>query len=112
MTDTYLRSLGFAPVLPGERANKAAFARAWRYQYDYEAGDGAHLFIEHPLGIEACRLSSMPAPLTAQDVFASVGLHDKPGLSLAIKAFYDAHGGMRGLLPAAPVSEFRPYRPQ
>ncbi|MGI4863816.1 MAG: hypothetical protein ACRYFZ_07820 [Janthinobacterium lividum] len=110
MTDAYLRSLGFAPTTRAPRGGQAAFSHAWRYQYDHVAVDGSHLFIEHPLGIDACRLSPVEAPLTAQDVFASVDLHDRPALEVAMKAFYAAHGGMGPLLPTVPASAFQPYR--
>jgi len=112
MTDTYLRSLGFAPTTQAPRSSQLGFTHAWRYQYDHVAVDGAHLFIEHPFGIEACRLSAQEAPLTAQDVFASVGLHDRPALQAAISAFYAAHKGMGAALPAARASTFQPYRRQ
>jgi hypothetical protein len=112
MTDTYLRSLGFAPTTQAPRSSQSGFTHAWRYQYDHVAVDGAHLFIEHPLGIDACRLSAQEAPLTAQDVFASVGLHDRAALQAAMNAFYTAHGGMGAMLPAAPTSAFQPYRRQ
>ncbi len=110
MTDTYLRSLGFAPTQPETRASRAAFNQTWRYRYDHEARDGAHLFIEHPIGIASCRLSAMAAPLAAQDVFAVLDLHDRAGLEAAIGAFYGAHGGMGAAVPATPTYGFRPFR--
>ena len=111
MTDTYLRSLGFAPTRQEPRTNRADFGRAWRYQYDHDACDGTSLFIEHPLGINLCRLSALPAPISAQDVFASVELNDLPAFEAAIKAFYAAHGGMGPLVPAGPAhASFGPYR--
>ena len=110
MTDTYLRSLGFAPTQPETRTSRTAFARAWRYQYDHAACDGVRLYIEHPLGIDSCRLSALVAPLDAQDVFATVSLHDRPAFEASIAAFYAAHGGM-GPLVATPVSpRFLPFR--
>lgn len=112
MTDTYLRSLGFAPAAHTPRRSQVAFGQAWRYQFDHLAADGMPLFIEHPLGIDACRLSALEAPLTAQDVFASVGLHDRAALQAAMNAFYTAHGGMGAVLPVAPTSAFQPYRRQ
>lgn len=112
MTDTYLRSLGFAPTTRTSRSSQVAFGQAWRYQFDHLAADGMPLFIEHPLGIEACRLSTLEAPLTAQDVFASVGLHDRPALQAAMSAFYTAHGGMGAILPSVPTSALQPYRRQ
>jgi hypothetical protein len=112
MTDTYLRSLGFVPTTQAPRSSQAGFQHAWRYQYDHVAVDGALLFIEHPLGITACRLSALEAPLTTQDIFASVGLHDRPALQAAMAAFYAAHGGMGAALPAKPAGAFQPYRRQ
>lgn len=112
MTDTYLRSLGFVPTTQAPRSSQAGFQHAWRYQYNHLAHDGAHLFIEHPLGIAVCRLSALDAPLTVQDIFASVGLHDRPALQAAMAAFYTAHGGMGALLPSRPTSAFQPYRRQ
>lgn len=94
MTDIYLRSLGFAPTLQESRTSRDSFSLAWRYQFDHAARDGARLYIEHPLGIDGCHLSTLAAPLTAQDIFAVVGLHDRSGLETAIKNFYAAHGGM------------------
>lgn len=112
MTDTYLRSLGFVSTTTSARSSQAGFQHTWRYQYDHVAVDGARLFIEHPLGIPACRLSALEAPLTAQDVFASVDLHDRPALQAAMAAFYAAHGGMGAALPAVAASKFQPYRRQ
>ncbi|TVT39404.1 hypothetical protein FNT36_17270 [Hymenobacter setariae] len=112
MTDTYLRSLGFVPTARTPRSSQVAFGQAWRYQFDHLAADGMPLFIEHPLGIEVCRLSTLEAPLTAQDVFASVGLHDRSALQAAMSAFYTAHGGMGAVLAASPASTFQPYRRQ
>jgi len=112
MTDTYLRGLGFAPTARSPRGGQNAFNHAWRYQYDHLAADGAALFIEHPVGIDACRLSAMEAPLVAPDVFASVGLHDRPALEAAIKAFYAAHGGMGKVLHSTSAGVFLPFRRQ
>ncbi|MGI4736278.1 MAG: hypothetical protein ACRYG7_13965 [Janthinobacterium lividum] len=109
MTDTYLRSLGFAPIRPALRMSQASFSQQWHYLFDHEARDGARLFIEHPLGVVNCRLSAVATPL-AQDVFAVVDLHDRAGLEIAIKAFYAAHGGMG---PAATtLHASRPRRPE
>jgi hypothetical protein len=110
MTDVYLRSLGFAPTARTPRSSQAAFSHAWRYQYDHLAVDGVALFIEHPLGIDTCRLSTIEAPLEAQDVFATVGLHDRSALEAAIKAFYAAHGGMGSVVRV--VAGFQPFRRQ
>ena len=93
MTDTYLRSLGFAPIRQALRLSQANFSQQWHYVFNHEARDGARLFIEHPLGVASCRLSALAVPL-AQDIFAVVDLHDRAGLEAAIKAFYAAHGGM------------------
>jgi hypothetical protein len=112
MTDTYLRSLGFAPTTRSPRSTQPGFTHAWRYQYDHLAVDGSALFIEHPLGIDSCRLSALEAPLTSQDVFANVGIHDRPALQAAIAAFYAAHGGMGALRPPTSASAFQPYRRQ
>lgn len=109
MTSSYLQSLGFTPTT---KNSQNSFAHAWRYQYNHLAADGARLFIEHPLGIDACQLSEMEAPLAAQDIFASVGLNDRPALAAAMKAFYAAHGGMGPSLPAVADSVFRPFRRQ
>ena len=110
MTDTYLRSLGFTPTQPETRTSRAAFAQAWRYQYDHAARDGAFLYIEHPLGIDSCRLSALVAPLAAQDVFATVSLHDRPAFEASIAAFYAAHGGMGPLVTPFVPSRFLPFR--
>jgi len=110
MTDTYLRSLGFAATAQNVRTNRTNFARAWRYQFDHAARDGATLFIEHPLGIDYCRLSELATPVAAQDIFASVGLHDRPALEAAIAAFYAAHGGMGQMLPLAAEHTLRSFR--
>lgn len=112
MTSAYLKSLGFIPTSHPDRDGNLPFAHAWRYQYNHLAVDGTPLFLEHPLGIEACRLSATEAPLTAQDVFASIGLHDRPALAEAMKAFYKAHGGMGRPLPAVAESTFLPFRRQ
>lgn len=109
MTDSYLRSLGFAPANqePGARL---AFDRVWRYEHEHAAQDGAHLYIEHPLGVDSCRLSNLAAPLAAQDVFATVGLHDGPALELAVKEFYAAHGGVGPRIAAFVPNRYLPYR--
>jgi hypothetical protein len=110
MTDSYLRSLGFAPTGHGAKNGQPAFARAWRYQYGHLAKDGAALFIEHPLGIEACRVSSIAAPLAAQDVFAEISLHDRSLLETTLKAFYALHGGMGAAVESAGATTFRPFK--
>ncbi|QKG55472.1 hypothetical protein GKZ68_01765 [Hymenobacter sp. BRD128] len=112
MTNAYLRSLGFSPTARTPVSGPASFAHAWRYQFDHLAADGSSLFLEHPLGVDACRLSSREAPLAAQDVFASVGLHDRPALEAAMAAFYAAHGGMGAPLPVATGSAFQAFRRQ
>jgi len=112
MTDTYLRSLGFFPTTRTPRSGQLAFSQAWRYQFDHLAADGLPLFIEHPLGIDVCRLSTLESPLTTQDVFASVDLHDRSAFQVAMSAFYTAHGGMGARLAAKPTSAFHPYRRQ
>lgn len=112
MTDTYLRSLGFAPTQQASRTSRENFAHTWRYQFDHVARDGESLYIEHALGIATCRLSSVAAPLTAQDVFAEISLHDRPGLEAAISAFYVAHGGMGALRVPFVATALRPYRRQ
>lgn len=87
MTDTYLRSLGFAPTRQESRTSRDNFSQAWRYQFDHAARDGVKLYIEHPPGINSCRLSTLAAPLAAQDVFATVGLHDRAGLEIVLRIF-------------------------
>jgi hypothetical protein len=109
MTSSYLQSLGFTPTT---KKSQSSFAHAWRYQYNHLASDGACLFIEHPLGIDACQLSEIEAPLAPQDIFASIGLNDRPALAAAMKAFFAAHGGMGRRLPAVAESAFRPFRRQ
>ena len=109
MTDTYLRSLGFAPTAYGPKASVADFARAWRYQYGHLAKDGTPLFIEHPLGIDSCRLSAVAAPLAKQDVFAEISLHDRSRLETTIRDFYALHGGMGAPVVPAQSPAFRPF---
>ncbi|UOQ77663.1 hypothetical protein MUN84_03010 [Hymenobacter sp. 5516J-16] len=112
MTDSYLRSLGFAAVSTTRGANQPTFRQAWRYQHEVATQDGTRLFIEHPLGIEGCRLSSLAAPLARQDVFATVALHDEPGLEAAIENFYAAHGGRGAVAAPVATSAYLPYRRQ
>lgn len=110
LTDAYLQSLGFTASRLDKQVNRADFGHAWRYQFDHDARDGASLYIEHPLGIGSCRLSALPAPLAAQDVFATVALTDRSGFEAAISSFFAAHGGMgAAVVPAVPFF-FRPYR--
>lgn len=109
MTDTYLRSLGFVPTEQATTASRLAFGQAWRYQHNYLAHDGLPLFLEHPFGINGCRLSALAAPLDEHDVFATLSLEDKPALETAITAFYTAHGGLGVLAPVVVPSAFRPY---
>ena len=94
LTDTYLQGLGFTATYLDRKANRADFGHAWRYQFDHDAFDGTPLYIEHPLGIPSCRVSALPQPLAAADVFATVALDDRSGLEKAITAFFAAHGGM------------------
>lgn len=110
MTDTYLRSLGFAPTARPTRASRAAFGHSWRYQFDHVATDGTPLFLEHALGIDHCRLSAVEAPLTATDVFATIGLHDRPALAAAMQAFFVAHQGMGQTVTSLAPSIFVPFR--
>jgi len=110
MTDSYLRSLGFASTGHGAKNGYPTFAQAWRYQYGHLAKDGAALFIEHPLGIDACRVSSLAAPLAAQDVFAEISLHDRSLLETTLKAFYALHGGMGAVVVPVGASAFRPFK--
>jgi hypothetical protein len=112
LTDVYLRSLGFAALRGDAPASRPAFAPAWRYQHDHLAQDGAPLFLEHPLGVNRCRLSATTAPLRSQDVFADLPLQDRPALETALEAFFGVHGGMEPLVPAVDVDQFRPYRRQ
>lgn len=109
MTDAYLRSLGFASTLPPSRAGSPAFEKAWRYEYDHAAVDGAHLFIEHPLGVNACWLSEQELPLTAQEVLARIGLHDRPALEAAMTTFFASHGGIGARLVSS-ATALRPSR--
>lgn len=112
MTDSYLRSLGFATLGDAPASARPVFTQAWRYQHSTLAQDGTRLFNEHPLGIAACRLSPLAAPLAAQDVAATVGLHDHAGLEAAIEAFFAAHGGVGPAASSVVPSTFRPYRRQ
>lgn len=109
MTDIYLRSLGFAPLRGDAPAHRPPFAGAWRYQHDHLAQDGEALFLEHPLGIDRCRLSTLVAPLRRQDVFADLSLQDQPALEAAVAAFFGAHGGIGAVVPIVSVDHFRPY---
>jgi hypothetical protein len=110
MTDSYLRSLGFAPTGRGAKTGQLVFAQAWRYQFGHLAKDGAALFIEHPFGIDACRVSSIAAPLAAQDVVVEMSLHDRPLLEKTLKAFYAQHGGMGAAIVPTSVSTFRSFK--
>jgi hypothetical protein len=110
LTDAYLQSLGFTASRLDRKANRADFGHAWRYQFDHEARDGTPLYIEHPLGIDGCRLSALPAALDAHDVFATVNLSDRPGLEAAIGALFAAHGGMGPVVPTAAPLMFRPFQ--
>jgi hypothetical protein len=112
MTDTYLRSLGFAPTQQHSFGSRPAFDTSWRYQHEHQALDGSRLFIEHPLGRASCRLSALEAPLAAQDVFATTALDDRPGLEAAISSFFTAHGGRgEAVAPVVPYV-YRPFRRQ
>lgn len=105
MTHAYLQGLGFVLLQPARFSGPAAFSTAWRYRHERQALDGTPLYLEHPQGVPSSRLSHLPAPLAAEDVFATTSLHDRPGLKAAMAAFYAAHGGLGG---AAPV--FVPFR--
>lgn len=112
MDDMYLRSLGFAPTEQAQGASRPPFSAAWRYQHDTLAQDGAHLFIEHPFGVDRCRLSALAAPLAAHDVFADMSLHDRPALEAAMAAFYAAHGGVGAVAEVFEPHQYLPYRRQ
>lgn len=86
------------------------FNQAWRHRHENSALDGAQLFIEHPLGIEGCRLSTQAAPLDAKDVFATVSLNDEAALNEALQSFYAAHGGQGQSVATFAPYAFRPYR--
>jgi hypothetical protein len=109
MTDSYLQSLGFAPTGRGIKTGRLAFAQAWSYQYGHLAKDGAALFIERPLGIDTCRVSSTAAPLAAQNVIVEMSLHDRPLLEKTIKAFYALHGGMGVSIVPVSAATFRSF---
>lgn len=110
MTDSYLRSLGFSPTNEDRMANRPTFSQAWRYQNDHTAQDGTPLFVEHSFGVDSCRLSALPAPLDAHDVFATVSLNDEPALKTAVAAFYAAHGGEGSLVVHFVPHRFLPHR--
>lgn len=110
MTDSYLRSLGFVSTEPERSASQLPFAAAWRYQQTHLAQDGTPLYIEHPYGIDGCRLSTLVAPLDQQDVLATLALTDRVGLEQAIRDFYAAHGGVGTPAPAFVPHLFRPFR--
>ncbi|TYZ14364.1 hypothetical protein FY528_01145 [Hymenobacter lutimineralis] len=110
MTDSYLRSLGFVSTEPERTSSQLPFAAAWRYQQQHLAQDGTALYIEHPYGIDSCRLSTLIAPLDQQDVLTTLALTDRVGLEGAIQHFYAAHGGIGPLAPVFVPHLFRPYR--
>ncbi|OUJ71391.1 hypothetical protein [Hymenobacter crusticola] len=110
MTDPYLRSLGFVPTNEERDTARPSFNQAWRYRHNQQAQDGALLFIEHPFGLSACRLSQLEAPLAAQDVVATVSLLDQPALETAIESFFTAHGGRSTVASRAVSQPFRPFR--
>jgi hypothetical protein len=112
MTSTYLHSQGFAPAMPHEHPTLQTFSRAWRYRHTCQAQDGSYLYAEHPLGINNCRLSALPAPLDEHDVAATVGLHDRPAFEAAVASFFTAHGGLGEVLTGPTPASFRPYRRQ
>ena len=56
------------------------------------------------------RLSHLPAPLAAEDVFVTTSLHDRPGLEAAVATFYAAHGGMGAAVPVFVPFPHRPFR--
>ncbi|MBC6698459.1 hypothetical protein [Hymenobacter sp. BT190] len=112
MNDIYLRSLGFAPLDQTHSATRPLFNDAWRYQHDQLAQDGSRLYIEHPLGVNRCRLSALAAPLAAQDVFKDVSLDDAQGLETAVAEFYVAHGGIGATAEVFEPHQFLPYRRQ
>ncbi|WP_019948311.1 hypothetical protein [Hymenobacter aerophilus] len=109
MTDSYLRNLGFAST-DETQGSHPPFEQNWRYQHENQALDGARLYAEHPLGIAACRLSALAAPLAAADVWASVALDDRPALEAAVASFYAAHGGKGAVVPPLVPHLFRPFR--
>jgi len=110
MTDTYLRSLGFAPTNEERDASRPAFSRAWRYQHSHLATDGTPLFAESPLGMADCRLSALPAPLAAADLVARLPADDLPGLARAVQAFFAAHGGQGEPVKAVVPLRYGPAR--
>jgi|GEM_PF-1409861 len=111
MTENYLRSLGFEQVSNGDSAkNKPTHDTAWRYRHTKAAVDGTHLYAEHPLGIDRCRLSTTPAPLDQTDVLLDTDLHNHTALETAISAFFTAHGGIGTTIPSMSGNTFLPFR--
>jgi hypothetical protein len=111
MTENYLQSLGFESTLRPEKADSTSKHNpTWRYRHTHAAQDGTYLYAEHPLGIDRCRLSVLPAPLDQHDVLLDTDLHNRAALETAISGFFAAHGGMGGLITQASANTFRPYR--
>ena len=114
MTENYLQSLGFESAAGTEGSSRAtaAHSTAWRYRHAHAAQDGTYLYAEHPLGIDRCRLSTLPAPLDQHDVLFDTDLHDRAALEAAISSFFTTHGGIGKLIAQDSANTYRPYRRQ
>lgn len=112
MTENYLQGLGFEPTSRTEASSRATHSTAWRYRHSHAAQDGTRLYAEHPLGIDRCRLSTLPAPLDQHDVLLDTDLQDQAGFETAVSSFFAAHGGVGSLIAADAAATFRPYRRQ
>ena len=113
MTEEYLRELGFETFAdPNAFGKGVAYETSWRFRHTHAAQDGTVLYAEHPLNIPRCRLSTLPAPLNQDDVFADVDLHDRAALTAAVDSFFTAHQGKGAVLTSNSSSAFRPFRRQ
>jgi len=111
MTENYLQNLGFESTLRAEKTS-STHNLTWRYRHAHAAQDGTYLYAEHPMGIDRCRLSTLPAPLDQRDVLLDTDLHNRAALETAISSFFAAHGGIGTLIAPISANTFRPYRRQ
>jgi hypothetical protein len=71
MTHAYFQGLSFVLLQPARFGGPAAFSTAWRYRHERQVLDATPLYLEHPQGVPGSRLNHLPAPLAAEDVFAT-----------------------------------------
>jgi hypothetical protein len=102
MKDTYLRNLGFVPLVPSyslyhsSRRGEGCYIPPTdvRYQHIYAARDGATLFVYSWLHEPGYMLTTRENISSMSDIVAEIGADDPAILQQQIEAFFVLHGGV------------------